>query len=208
MRSAFVRRPRSADPTGRPTRRWRGALTGNIHDVYLAVVRPAPGRPQRPPRRPQSGAGVDAPAHLEISVLPRVKAAGHQARGRVLGKLTGAAPVRRVRLVRGVRVSLAARFDHQQTVFNARVLRLIPLQLLVSDEAALERPVVRVRRAAVVELVGPGQGVAGRRRRWNGWRRRLYAHQRRERDACRRQLSFHAARGVGSRQALTTRSSA
>jgi hypothetical protein len=50
---------------------------------------------------------------------------------------------------------LAAALDDQEAILDGCVLRLIPLQFAVADEADLIRPDSRIGPATVLELIGP-----------------------------------------------------
>ena len=55
--------------------------------------------------------------------------------------------------------------------FDLSILRLVPLQFVVSDEAVLVVPILRVRRSLRVELVGPYELVTALLDLW--WRASL-----------------------------------
>ena len=132
-----------------------------LHDVDLAVGRPAALHAKGPECRPQTGARVDLRAHLESTESPLSQPARRHARGRELCVRPSGSPVGALRLVRRVRPALAPRLDDQPSALAPGVLRLIPLELLVSHEPGLVGPAARVGSAVTLELVRPVQLVCG-----------------------------------------------
>src|SRR5688572_12388793 len=120
-----------------------------------------------------------------MSVLPRVQPARHQAGRRVLRELAPAPPLRRGGFVHRIGLAFAASLDDKQPLFDARVLWLVPLGLLVADEPVLERPVFWVGCAVHVELIGPDKRVAGSWWRGDRRRRSLGSHKHRNRPKAR-----------------------
>jgi hypothetical protein len=57
--------------------------------------------------------------------------------------------------------TFAAGLNDKETVGLAGVSRLVPLQLAITHESTLVRPLFRVRCSAAVELVGPDERVVG-----------------------------------------------
>ena len=118
-----------------------------------------------PERRPAPLADVDLGAHLEAAVLPVVLARRRHRGRRVVVVLAALFPVAAAGDVVRVQDVDLLRGDGQQTVGHRRVVGLVPLQLLVADEAFFVAPVRGIGRAAAVELVGPGQVPGAPRRR-------------------------------------------
>ena len=138
-------------------------------------ARPGGAVAEDPERRPAPLADVDLGAHLEPAVLEVVLARRRHRGRRVVVVLAVGLPVAAAGDVVRVQDVDLLRGDGQQAVRHRRVVGLVPLQLLIADEALLVAPVRRIGGAAAVELVGPGEvpgaarggdlSAAGRRRR-------------------------------------------
>jgi hypothetical protein len=86
-----------------------------------------------------------------------VKSSRQQAGRRVIGELTLTLPVARLSVEVRIGDTFTPGLDDQEAVGDAGIFRLVPLQLVVADEAVLERPVLRFRLVSAVELVRPGE---------------------------------------------------
>ena len=84
-----------------------------------------------------------------------MQALRREAGRRVLGVLLIGRPLGAARHEARVAHALAACLDDEKTAAAGRVLRLVPLRLVVAHEAVLVGPVRRIGRAVLVELVGP-----------------------------------------------------
>src|SRR5205807_4440939 len=115
-----------------------------LQDVDLAAARPLAADAERPESRPEPRPRVDPPLHLETAILPAPQPLGGQAGGGVAGILPVGLPIGAVRLVARVLFALPACLDDQPAPMTPGVLRLVPLQLLIADEAGLITPVPQV----------------------------------------------------------------
>jgi hypothetical protein len=74
---------------------------------------------------------------------------------RVFGVLAIGSPIAAPRAISRIRLPFTPTLDDQMAAFAARIVRLVPLQLLVSHESVFEPPVARVRGAVMVKFVRP-----------------------------------------------------
>src|SRR6185369_16135845 len=126
--------------------------TDVLHDVDLAAVGPAavyPSGRKHPDPRPRAAARRQFRFHFDAAVSPVAFALRDESRRSVFVTFP----------------RIAARFDDEQTVFYARVLRAtfgVELQLFVAPAVTADvvTPLLRVGQTVVVELVAPDQSPA------------------------------------------------
>jgi len=128
-----------------------------LHNIDLAAMRPVAAHAERPKSRPQPRTGIDPGAHFKSTKRPAMQSPGEQAGRGVFGVLAILLPVAAALAVIGIGLALALGLDDQHAVIAAGIFRLVPLQLLVTDETPLVAPVCGIGLTVCLELVGPDQ---------------------------------------------------
>ena len=124
-----------------------------LHDVDLAATGPWARAAHTPECWPQTIAHLNAAAHLHATVGEGEGALGGQTGAGIVSGFATGAPVGAAGHEVGIGHALVRGLDDQQAALAARVLRAIPLQLLIAHEAFLVSPLRRIRCAIGVEAV-------------------------------------------------------